>query len=180
VTSYTLFSRSDTPNHLDSATEILTNGIKFSVSSPANLTGYWFYSFSGAGQLPARVALFDNTGTLVPGTDDTSPSWSGAAGSGWVKYTFASPPALSTGIQYTAAVSNSPTSGNTWYSITAGSWSGGITNGPLSCPDQADTFNDFSWGFPSGAFGNFNIWLDVEVTTGGAPPAPNLLLSCFP
>lgn len=180
MTSYTLFSRSDTANHLDSATEVLTNGLQFSVSSPVNLTGYWLYSFSGAATLPSRVALFDNTGTVVSGTDDTSPSWSGAPGSGWIKYTFASPPALSTGIQYTAAVSNSPTGGATWYSITVGSWAGGITNGPLSCPNQANTFDDFTWGFPNNAYGNFNIWIDVEVSTAAPAASSALLISCFP
>jgi hypothetical protein len=165
MTSFTLFSQGATGSHIDTATELLTNGIQFSISSPASLTGYWFFSGSGATQLPGSVALWDNTGTLVPGTQDTAAAWSGAAGSGWVKYTFASPVSLTTGITYTAGVSNNPTTGNQWYSITSGSWAGGITNGPLSCPDQADTFADFAFAFPNNAFGNFNIWLDVEVTT---------------
>jgi hypothetical protein len=34
------------------------------------------------------VGLFDNNGTLVPGTLKTSPTWSGAAGSGWVSTSY--------------------------------------------------------------------------------------------
>lgn len=61
-------------------------GVQFSLSQNAQLTGVRFYSAAGATVLPGRCAIMAVTGqTVVSGTENDSPPWSGAAGTGWVK-----------------------------------------------------------------------------------------------
>lgn len=161
---YTLFGQTG-GGAIDSYTNSLVLGVQFSVSPACHLTGIWFYSASGATQLPAEIGVWDATTALVPGTDVPSPSWSGTAGSGWVKHTYGSPPALAAA-SYQAGAWNGAAGGAQWYSNTAGYWSGGITNGLISCPNQPDNYFDSAsaFSYPATAFGNFNIWLDVEVS----------------
>lgn len=165
MTSYSLLGQAGTPDHLDTYTGSLVNGVKFSVSEDVTLTGIWWYSFAGAGQLPAEVGVFTDPGQVLV-FSDASPSWSGAAGSGWVKYS--SSQALSAG-SYRAAAWN-VTPGLEWYAITAAGW-GPVTNGPLSCLANPNCFLDSapSFGYPGTDYGGFNIWLDVEVTPSGGP-----------
>ncbi len=83
MTGYTLFGQG-AAGSIDSYTGQQTNGLEFSVAQPCTLTGIWFYSASGAGALPVEVGLFTVSGeTLV--FSNASPSWSGAAASGWVR-----------------------------------------------------------------------------------------------
>ena len=52
----------------------------------------WFYSPPAVSPpaLPTRCAIWDvRTRLVVPGTDNSSPAWSGAAGSGWVACPYA-------------------------------------------------------------------------------------------
>ena len=66
-----------------------TFGVIFTLSQPAALTGIWVYSSNADSALPAEIGIWDTAaGTLVPGTDNSSPSWSGALGSGWVKCSY--------------------------------------------------------------------------------------------
>lgn len=160
MTRYTLLEPGGTPNHLDSFTGPLTNGTQFTVSTTVTLTGIWHYSFTGAQTLPTEVALYTTTGTLI--FSDTSPSWSGVAGSGWVKYTASR--SLSAG-SYVAAAGNNA-GGTTWYAITNAGW-GPVTNGPLSCASDPNTFDTSgSFAFPATGYGANNIYLDVEVDDG--------------
>jgi Concanavalin A-like lectin/glucanases superfamily/Domain of unknown function (DUF4082) len=60
-------------------------GTQFLLSQPCTLDNIWFYSPPGVSVLPSRCAIWDvSTQTVIAGTDNTSPSWSEAAGSGWV------------------------------------------------------------------------------------------------
>lgn len=123
--------------------------------------------------------MWDSTQTLVPGTPVVGPSWSGAAGSGWVRYGYVTPAVLGPG-SYRAGVWNGASGGNQWYSLSTVWWStnfpGGITNGILSCATQPDYYLDLSgtFAYPTTGYGDDNIWLDVEVTpvaTGVVPAA---------
>lgn len=161
MTTYSLLQPGATPNHLDSFTGQLTNGLVFAVSTAGTLSGIWHYSFSGAAVLPDTVGLFDSGGATI--FTNSSPSWSGAAGSGWVKC--ATSHALSSGT-YTAAVGSA--GGATWYSITNSAW-GPVTNGPLSCTSDPNTFSTSgSFSFPGFAYGDNDIFVDVEITVAGA------------
>lgn len=145
-----------------------------------------FFSPPGSPTLPTETGIYSISGQdLVPGTHDTSPSWSGDAGGGIVANPYAGT-ILQPG-QYKAAVFN----GNTvtpdvaWSSATYPYWgsnagdtgpgAGGITSGPLSAPSDADaaspgqsTYNigdAMAWPdqYASG-IGSANYWVSVKVT----------------
>jgi hypothetical protein len=62
-----------------------TIATEFWLSEACSLDKLWFYSPPGVTVLPSQCAIWDvATQAVVAGTDNTSPAWSGAAGSGWV------------------------------------------------------------------------------------------------
>jgi hypothetical protein len=164
------------PGHVSSDTAGYTLATEFQLSASCTLDNIWFYSGSAAGALPARCAIWDvNSQTVVAGTSNTSPSWSGAAGSGWVSCAY-SGVTLPAG-DYKVAVFYG--GGSPWYQATVNYWNGGgpgasgITAGPVSAPSASaatnpgqGTYNAGSWAYPQTyASGNGeNYWLDVEVT----------------
>lgn len=177
---YTLFSQQATGSVLASDITAYTMGVQFSVSQAATLSGIWFYSASGATQLPQTIALYQVSGTSL--VTSQAATWSGAAGSGWVRAPFTSPPALTAGTAYKACVLNNSGTVN-WYSNTAHYWdtgtgSGGAANGPLSAPNNAgaspgqDSFNQGNvLAYPASTSLASNYWVDAEVTASAAGPA---------
>ena len=171
---YTLFGQPAAPATGVSDAGAYTFGVQFSVSQSVPLTAIWFYSAPGFTVLPGTIALYAVSGGSLVHSE--SASWSGAAGSGWVRAPFSSPPSLASSTSYKGAVLY--TGGSNWYSATAHYWdsgpgAGGITSGPLSAPNNAggdggqDTFNSgSSLTYPSGSFNAGTYWLDVEVTGG--------------
>lgn len=152
-----------------------TMGTQFSVSQAATLSGVWFYSAAGAAVLPQTIALYQFIGSASLVHSETA-SWSGAAGSGWVRAAFASPPVLTAGVAYKAAVLQN-TAAN-WYSATAHYWdtgpgSNGLTNGILSAPNntganggQCSYTAGSALQYPATSFNATSYWIDPEVTTG--------------
>jgi hypothetical protein len=154
-----------------------TLALEFRLSASCTLDHIWFYSASGAAALPTQCAIWStSTQSVVAGTDNTSPSWSGGPGSGWVSCAY-SGVTLAAG-DYKVAVFYG--GGSRWYQVTANYWGSGdtgvngITAGPLSAPGLSaatspgqDTYNPGSWAYPqsygSGSNGE-NFWVDVEVT----------------
>ena len=117
-----------------------------------------------------------STQSVVSGTDNTSPTWSGAAGSGWVACAY-SGVTLPAG-DYKVAVFYGGASD--WFLFTTGYWGGGgpgangIITGPLTAPSTSaatspgqGTYHAASWAYPD-TYGNAgngeNYWVDVEVT----------------
>lgn len=157
-----------------------TLGCEFILSQSCTLNKIWFYSQPGVTQLPTECGIWNvGTTSLVSGTDNASPSWSGAAGSGWVSCAYAGV-TLPAG-DYKVAVLNAAGTPAIWNPTTNSYWGGGgpgvggITNGPLSAPDTAhatspgqDTYNAGStFTYPltySTPASGANYWLDVEVT----------------
>ena len=141
-----------------------TLATEFSLSAGANLTGIWVYSPSGISTLPAQCAIYDiDTSSLVSGTLNTSPSWSGAAGSGWVKCTY-SGPSLASGTNYATAVFYSatvPYAGYTWPT----------TNGIIEGTAGLYTTGGSGVQLPGSNAGGFTYWIDVEVTTSSGVTA---------
>ena len=176
MTSYTLFGQAGGTT-LTVDTSAYTMGVAFTVSQDCTLDALWWNSPAGAGSLPSQIALYQitgaGTGTLI---HNEVPSWSGAAGSGWVRAAFASPPALTAGTHYKAAIGNF--SGASFYGGTSAYWttgpgSAGISNGPLSAPSNAasvdgqDTFTTgVALAYPATSVGA-NYWIDPEVTPSG-------------
>lgn len=170
---YTLFGQPASPASLTNDSADYTMSVQFSVSgSGCTLTGIWFWSAPGAFSLPETIALFAVSGqTLVHSEPAT---WSGAAGSGWVKAAFSSPPSLTASAAYKACIFSN--SGNFFYSGTSHYWdtgpgASGISDGPLSAPPDSgadggqDTFNAGSvLAYPDTSFNAANYWVDPEVT----------------
>lgn len=169
---YTLFGQAGGgTNPSDSAA--YTMGVQFSVSQGGTLTGIWFYSGSWATVLPQTIALYAVAGSSLVASQ--SASWSGAAGSGWVRAAWTTPPVLTAGAAYKACVLQNTAAA--WYSATSNYWSSGagsagITSGPLSAPNASgasggnqDTFNSgATLTYPASAFNSTNYWMDPEVT----------------
>ncbi|MGO8886270.1 MAG: hypothetical protein ACLP7J_06905 [Streptosporangiaceae bacterium] len=177
-TSYRLWpSYPAIPGNINSDTTAYTVATEFQVSQSCTLDNIWFYSASGAGALPSRCAIWDvSSQTVVSGTDNTSPSWSGAAASGWVACAY-NGVTLPAG-DYKVAVFNG--GGAHWLQVTSGYWASGgpgangITAGPVTAPATSSatspgqsTYTSGSWAYPvtyaSGGNGE-NYWVDVEVT----------------
>ncbi len=169
-----------------------TLGNQFSVSQSCTLTGIWFYSPSGATTLPSKTVIWTIAGTAqVAGTLNSAATWSGAAGSGWVKCAYGNGVTLSPGINYVTSVFNA--SGSNWYPVSNGYWtsglgSAGITSGILSAPSSAAAVNGQSvynsggsLAFPGSTVTGYNFWVDVEVTTtAAAVVAPYQLIGPAP
>jgi hypothetical protein len=177
-TSYRLWPSYPTiPGGLDSDKAGYTLATEFTLSQSCTLDNIWFYSASGAAALPSQCAIWSvSSQSVVSGTNDTSPSWSGAAGSGWVSCSY-SGVTLPAG-DYRVAVYYG--GGSEWYQTNTGYWNsggagvGGITSGPLTAPGESTasspgqgSYHSGSWAYPStyasGSPGE-NYWVDVEVT----------------
>jgi hypothetical protein len=177
-TSYRLWPSYPTlPGVASGDTTAYTLATEFQLMSSRTLNKIWFYSASGATALPARCGIWNtNTQTVVAGTDNTSPQWSGLAGSGWVSCAY-SGVTLPAG-DYKVAVWSG--GGAKWYLPTLGYWGtngaggNGITAGPLTAPGLSaaqgpgqSTYNPGTWAYPltygDGSNGE-NFWVDIEVT----------------
>jgi hypothetical protein len=168
-----------------------TLGTEFNLSQACALDNIWFYSQAGATQLPTDCSIYSVPAQAkVAGTNNSSPSWSGAAGSGWVScpYTGVVLPAG----DYKVAVYNGGSVASPWSATSFPYWSGtapganGITAGPLSAPNTATATAPGQSTYQVGdaypltyaaAANGATYWVDVEVTpvaSGG------LLVASFP
>ena len=177
-TSYRLWPSYPTiPGHVDSDTAGYTLATEFQLSQSCTLDKIWFFSASGAGALPSQCGIWSvSSQSVVSGTNNASPSWSGAAGSGWVACSYGGV-TLPAG-DYRVAVFTG--AGSAWYQATTGYWTSGgpgasgITSGPLTAPGESQSsspgqssYHGGSWAYPDtyeSASGGENYWVDVEVT----------------
>lgn len=174
-----------------------TMGTEFLLSASCALDSIWFYSPPGSTQLPTRCGIWDViTEVVVTGTDNVSPSWSGAPGSGWVACGYDGI-VLPAG-DYKAAVFTPGGSVNfyqeteDYFGAGGPASAAGIVSGPLSAPDLATatapgqcTYQHGGWLYPGSydsIFGGQNRWVDVEVTPAGptGSAAGSLPLIFFP
>lgn len=172
MTSYRLWPSFVPGTNPAADTVAYTFGVQFSSSAVAQLAAVWFYSPTGVSILPQTIALFAvGVGTPV---HSEAASWSGAAGSGWVRAAFASPPVLTAGSAYKACV-YSPGGGD-WYTGWNGYWvsgagASGISNGPLSAPadsgaspGQDSYVSTTPLAYPGSSFQGTNYWVDPEIS----------------
>jgi len=185
--SYRLWPSYPTPpNTLSNDTGQQTSGTEFWLSEPCTLDRIWFYSPPGVSVLPSTCAIWDvATQAVIAGTDNAAPSWSGAAGTGWVACTYN---------RVTLPVGRYKTSvfyggGELFYTediyyFGTGAGGRGIIAGPLSSPNVADaapcisnslgtivtgnsTYQDGPFSYPytfDTKDQGENRWVDVEVT----------------
>ena len=189
MSTYTLWGQSG-GGTVAADTASYTLGTLVASCRPVALTGIWFYSPSGATSLPSACVVYDaTTQAQVPGTLNNSPSWSGAAGSGWVKCAYSG--TVEIGYRpYVVAVLGG---GSDWYSVTDPYWESGgagllgIANDPLSAlpsnfADSAGLGQSLkhtggTLTFPATAAFGPNFWVDVEVADIPRLPAAYSLFS---
>ena len=185
--SYRLWPGLPVPlNTVEDSALNFTLATEFKLSAACTLDNIWFYSPPGAAQLPSACGIWKvSSQTLVSGTEETSPHWSGVAGSGWVACSY-NQVTLPAG-DYKVAVCNSDSNPQMWNLATLDYWSTGaggqgITAGPLSAPSLAQattpgqsTYHQggsFAWADTYDPGGAPCYWVDVEATpaattTGG-------------
>jgi hypothetical protein len=153
-------------------------GIEFILSADGFLSEIRFYSGSGADGLPIGSAIYDvSTETIVTGTENLAPSWSGLAGSGWVKVLYDGSIRLTAGIVYKSCILKPSTSSRVYCSTPhywdTGDGASGITSGIISAPNTTssdggqDSFNSpgpDSFTYPASSFLGSNYWIDVGIT----------------
>lgn len=116
-----------------------TLGNEFHISQSCQINKIWFYSPSGTAQLPTRASIYSilgpNAGTELISV--TSPSWSGAAGTGWISTSVPGTQVIPAG-QYKVTVFNGAATPDAWSDKdnvsnfwATGEGAAGITNGPL-------------------------------------------------
>jgi hypothetical protein len=183
VNVYTIFAQAAFGGTVAAGSGPATQANQFSLSQNAQLTGIWWYSPSGATNLPTQCGIYLVSGqTLIAA--NVSPVWSGTAGSGWVRCAFDGTITLFAGVSYKACVfapsitSYFSSTANYWIS---GSGANGIINGIITAPNNASaspgqgslstTAGGLTYpGTTAGPGGN--NWIDVEVTTGLPVPVP--------
>ena len=155
-----------------------TFGTEFLLSEPCALNNIWYYSPPSVSPtaLPTICAIWDvATRRVVSGTQNNSPSWSGAAGSAWVACSY-SGVTLPAG-DYKVSVFTPGGSVN-FYQETEDYWgtgagANGIVSGPLTAPSTTRATSPGQTTFYHGAFAypdtyddeynGQNRWVDVEV-----------------
>ncbi len=188
------------PNTIEDSALNFTLATEFRLSDDCTLDKIWFYSPPGTAQLPTSCGIWQvSSRTLVSGTENASPAWSGAAGSGWAACAYGGL-TLPAG-DYKVAVCNAAASPQMWNLATIDYWStgsggNGIGAGPLSAPSLAtatspgqSTYHQgtaFAWTDTYATGGAPCYWVDVEVTPatrgGGASQVANggAFLAFFP
>lgn len=166
-----------------------TFGTEFSLSETCALNNIWYYSPPSVSPpaLPTQCAIWDvRTQQVVDGTLVKSPTWSGAAATGWVACRYSSV-ALPAG-DYKVSVYTPGGSDNfyqeTWYYWGTGAGANGIASGPLCAPSTTQatepgqtTFHHGDFAYPDTYdtdFNGQNRWVDVEVTPMATTPPPSV------
>ena len=166
--SITLFSQASETVSATGSNSGGTIGLEFSVSSAGTLNALWLYSPSGwsLAALPSTIALYKVTGTSLV-VSQASVTWSGSAGSGWVRAAFTSPPSLTASTNYMAAAFLG--AGSNWFTYNdAYSWP--ASNGPISAPAGQGFYSTTATAvaYPSSQLSGYNWFLDLEVSPTGA------------
>jgi hypothetical protein len=173
--SYRLYqNKTDLGNYsLDTASNF-TLGLEFTLSSACTVNNVWFYSPATVTQLPTRIGVYQVSNTTLV-LDNQSPSWSGAAGSGWVSAALSGSLLAST--KYKVAVLNAAGSPAAWNAACASWWStgfggSGLVSGPISAysnaaadsPGQSTYHAGATLTYPATNVGPYEYGLDIEVT----------------
>lgn len=195
MTTHRLWPATDGPNAQQSDGDNYSMGVEFYVTATgctATHLHFWCSTtLTGSDHIGGlfTAAAGGGSGTLVSGSTVTLPS---PLVAGWNTVAFAAPVALTQGQRYRAVVffttNNGYTATGSYWSTGAGS--AGITNGPLTAPNNAGAEGSdqcsFAGGvgdltFPTSSFSAGNYWIDVTVdapdagVTGalaGTLPAP--------
>lgn len=150
-----------------------TLGLTFSSSVPCTVSNGWFYTPTGVSVLPSKIGIYRVSDQALIGVNN-SPSWSGAAASGWVSSPM---PGVTlqaaTGYRYVVFEGSNVI----WNAAVANYWStgfgaSGLVSGPLAAPDNAaaaapgqESYHQAGViTYPDTSAGPFDYGLDIEVT----------------
>lgn len=145
-----------------------TLATEFSLSASTPLTGIWIYSPSAATGLPNSCAIYDiDTSSLVSGTLNSSPSWSGPSESGWVKCSYNGSVTLAAGVNYATAA---------WFDDTVAfsTFTWPLNPNIIDATAALYTIGGSSVALPTSNAGGYTYYVDVEVTPVVIPPVPML------
>lgn len=179
--SWQLFpNMGDAEGSMDDLGKKYTLGLWFTLSEPCTLDAVRYFSPPGAAGLATEIAVWDpGTREIISGTHNTSPSWSGAAGSGWVQAGYGTAPLLAAGDYVLTIFSDVAQVFNatTLDYYTTGFGASGLTAGPVTVPDAAsaslgqNTYEDTTGTTGAIAFPDLyvagqgqNYWLDAVFT----------------
>lgn len=175
MTTYTVFGQAGWSGVNSGTTGARTIGMQFSLSQSATLQAAWFFSNTGLAHLPTGIVLWNlDTGLAVE--TQLSASWSGAAGSGWVRAPFAGTTTLSASVNYAVSFTDAGSSNVPYYSdlnTDSRFVTGGITSGIITVPDTSHSvhgqapFSTTVDSLPNTSSSGINFWIDVEVSTSG-------------
>lgn len=150
-----------------------TVGLEFSVSGPGVLGGLWLWSPSGESltSLPTEIALYTVSGSTL--VTSNTPSWSGAAGSGWVYAAFAGPPTLTASTDYMACVFGAAASFGYDSSFT---WP--VTSSPITGVNGGYySTTSGSLAYPSSQQAGWNWWVDVSFSPSALTATASLTVT---
>jgi hypothetical protein len=140
-------------------TDNLTVGTEIDITARATVNNIWFYSPAGTAQLPTEVSIWTMTQGGLNGTavvDVVNPTWSGAAGSGWISTPIPGNVVLPIG-KYRVSVYNDTITPDQWSAFYTGYWGipagqtypapgqSGIVAGPMTAPATANAQTAFSY-----------------------------------
>ena len=165
-----------------------TLGLQFSVSEACTVSKVWHYSPSGASALPSWCGIWAVSGESIY-AQQASPSWSGAAGSGWVYCTNFPATSLAASTQYKVSTFGDP--GATWFTVitgyftSGGAAASGIVNGPLTIPatgsaspSQGSANSGATLAYPGTDLPSAeNDWIDIEVQPQSAAASSTGLIA---
>lgn len=173
--SYRLWpNKADIGNYsLDTANNF-TLGTEFSLSQACTINNVWFYSPATVSQLPTAIGVYQVSNTTLVATQ-ASPSWSGAAASGWISAPLTG--TLQAGVNYKVVVCNGAGSPSIWNAAVANYWStgfgaNGLTSGPITAPNNAtatspgqESYNlGATIAYPGTNAGPYDYGVDIELT----------------
>lgn len=183
TTSYTAFKQVSNALAATNDNGAYTMGMQFQNSFPFYLNAVWFYSPFGSGELPETIGVYNVPAQSLVHSE--TPVWSGPSGSGWVRAAFMQPPLLNASTNYKAIILKTGGTNN-WYAAythywdTTGPGASGLTNGPMTIPNNTNALNGQTGGggqdvfnagsalnYPNNAFNAGNYWVDAEVSTLG-------------
>lgn len=193
VASYRLFPNMPvvSTGAVNSDVDALTHGTRVTLTEDCTLNRVWFYSGSGAQQLPSDAGIFnyDTQAEVVHDSGLTAADWSGPVASGWVSHDFNTALPAGTYVMAVAAPSGSKwfSASGTFYSTGTphdGTGVSGLTAGPVVVDNSTTPTYTVTtpgpWTFPSTPeTDGTGWWLDLEVSPAGQH-APTASLSITP
>lgn len=171
--SYRLYpNMADIGNYSLDTANGFTLGKQFSLTQACAINNGWFYSPATVTQLPTAVGVYRTSDQALVAVNN-SPSWSGAAGSGWISSPLSG--SLPSGGPYKFAVHQG--ANVIWNAAvanyyTTGFGGSGLTAGPITVPNNASALSpgqesyhqSASISYPDTNAGPFMYGLDIELT----------------